>query len=139
MTQLANERVAYINGNIVPESQALVSFRDRSFRMGDGVFDTTRTFGHKIYRLDEHIARLYRSLRYVRMDSGLKPDELVAITEDVLERNLHLIDERRGLLGHPACHPWRRGSGRRAQRAHRAYRDRRVQPAALQVPREPLP
>jgi len=59
------ERVAWFNGSIVPESEAKVSFRDYGFSVGDGVFDTLRTFGHKPFLLDDHIARLYRSLRYV--------------------------------------------------------------------------
>ena len=93
MTELANERVAYINGEILPESRVMVSFRDRSFKYGDGVFDVTRTFGHKIFRLKEHLDRFYRSLRYVQMDPGLSQDEMVKITEEVLERNVHLLDE----------------------------------------------
>ena len=50
MTDLANERVVYINGEIVPESRAMVSFRDRSFKYGDGAFDMTRTFKHRIFK-----------------------------------------------------------------------------------------
>lgn len=91
MAQLSNERVTYINGKIVPESQALVSFRDRSFTYGDGVFDTTRTFAHKMFKVKEHIDRLYRSLRYVQIDPGISPSELAKISEEVCERNLHLI------------------------------------------------
>ncbi len=64
MTELANERVVYINGEIVPESRAMVSFRDRSFKYGDGAFDMTRTFGHRIFKLDEHLKRFYKSLKY---------------------------------------------------------------------------
>ena len=45
MTDRPNERVVYFNGEIIAESRALVSFRDRSFRCGDGAFDTARTFG----------------------------------------------------------------------------------------------
>ena len=37
------------NGKIVPESEVMIPFRDRSFKYGDGVFDMTRTFGHKIF------------------------------------------------------------------------------------------
>ena len=93
MTQLANERVAYLNGEIVPESRCLVSFRDRSFKYGDGVFDMTRTFDHKLFKLKEHVDRLYKSLRYVRIDPGISPAEMARITEEVTERNLHLLEE----------------------------------------------
>jgi branched-chain amino acid aminotransferase len=85
------ERVAWFNGSIVPESEAKVSFRDYGFSVGDGVFDTLRTFGHKPFLLDDHIARLYRSLRYVNLDPGLSPAEMARHTTDVIERNLSLI------------------------------------------------
>ena len=39
----------WFNGEIVPESDARVPFRDRGFKFGDAVFDTTRTFGHRIF------------------------------------------------------------------------------------------
>ena len=88
-----NERVAYYNGEILPESQVLLPFRDRGFLFGDAVFDTARTFEHKPFRLKEHVDRLYRSLRYLRIYPGLSPAETVSISEQVLERNLHLIDK----------------------------------------------
>jgi len=89
----SNERQAWINGEFVPESRCVVSFRDRSFKFGDGVFDMTSTFGHKLFKLDEHIDRLYRSLSYVRIDPGISPKEMKDITEELTERNLHLIGE----------------------------------------------
>jgi len=91
MPARANQRVVYLNGEFVPESEATLPFRDRGFRYGDAVFDMTRTFGHRIFRLKEHMERFYRSLRYVRIDPGLSPAEMTAVTEQVLERNLHLL------------------------------------------------
>ena len=102
MTALANERVAYYNGKIMPERDVLIPFRDRGFMAGDAVFDTTRTFSHRIFKLKEHIDRLYRSLRYLQIDPRSRPKEMSDITEDVLARNLHLLDSRRRLLGQPA-------------------------------------
>jgi len=86
-----NERVAYFNGEIVPESQVLLSFRDRSFKYGDGVFDVARTFKGNIFKLPEHIERLYQSLKYVGIDSGLSPADMIEITEEVVKRNLGLL------------------------------------------------
>jgi branched-chain amino acid aminotransferase len=87
----ANERICYFNGKYVPESEVRVPFRDTSWVYGDGAFDMTRTFGHKIFRLAEHIERFYRSLRYLRIDPGLSPAEMIAISEEVFERNRHLL------------------------------------------------
>ena len=89
---LANERVAYFNGKIVPENDVLIPFRDRGFMAGDAVFDTARTVRHRIFKLKEHIDRLYRSLRYIQVDPRISPKEMTDITEEVVQRNLHLID-----------------------------------------------
>jgi branched-chain amino acid aminotransferase len=93
MTTLGNQRVAYLNGQILPESEVRVSFRDRGYKYGDAVFDMTRTFGHKVFKLQEHIDRFYRSLRYVRIDPGMSPKEMIEKSEEVLARNLHLLDK----------------------------------------------
>ena len=86
------ERIAYFNGRFVPEREVLVPFRDRGFKYGDAVFDTTRTFGHRPFKVAEHVERLYRSLRYLRIDPGLTPAEMIEITDQVLRRNLPLLE-----------------------------------------------
>jgi branched-chain amino acid aminotransferase len=83
-------RLAYFNGKFLPETDILIPYRDRSFNRGDGCFDMTRTFDGRIFRLAEHVERLFRSLRYLRIDIGLDPKEVVAISEEVVERNEHL-------------------------------------------------
>ena len=87
----ANHRVAYFNGNIVPEREVVVPFRDRGFKYGDAAFDMTRTFHGRPFKLKEHVARFYRSLRYLRIDPGLSPGEMVSVSEEVLERNRHFL------------------------------------------------
>lgn len=88
----AADRIAYFNGRFVPEREVLVPFRDRGFKYGDAVFDTTRTFGHRVFKLAEHVERLYRSLRYLRIEPGVPAEKMVAITEEVLRRNLPLLE-----------------------------------------------
>lgn len=89
----SNERVAFHNGEIKPESSVLVSFRDRGFKYGEAVFDTARTIRHKPFRLRAHVSRLFRSMRYLRIDCGMSQTELVDKSMEVLEANLHLIDD----------------------------------------------
>ncbi len=93
MPERANERIVYFNGDYIPESQALVPYRERSFLFGDGAFDLTRTFNHRIFKLDEHIERLYRSLRALRLDATMAQEQMAAITRTVVEKNLHLLSE----------------------------------------------
>ncbi len=81
------EPIVYLNGRLIPESEAHLSIWDRGFTMGDGVFDVTRTFGHRPFRLEAHIARLYRSLRYVHINPGLAPQEMRQAAEGTLAAN----------------------------------------------------
>ena len=88
---LGNERVAWFNGKIVRESEVLIPFRDQGFLRGDAVFDMTRSFNGKAFRIEEHVTRLYRSLKYLDIDPGLSPAEMTSISEEVLARNRHLL------------------------------------------------
>jgi branched-chain amino acid aminotransferase len=88
---LENERVAWFNGKIVRESEVVIPFRDQGFLKGDAVFDMTRSFNGKAFRLKEHLDRLYRSLKYLDIDPGIAPAEMTAVSEDVLARNRHLL------------------------------------------------
>ena len=86
-----NEWVVWLNGDIVPENEALVPIRDRGFKYGDAAFDTTRTFGHRIFKLDDHLDRFYRSLNYLRNDPGISRETLVQATYAVAEHNLNNV------------------------------------------------
>lgn len=81
---------AYFGGAWMPFSQVKIDPLDRGFLVGDCVFDVARTFNGKSFRMREHVDRLYRSLKYVRIDPGLSPDEMERISEEVISRNEHL-------------------------------------------------
>lgn len=87
----SNERIAWFNGAFVPESQVRIPFRDTGWTHGDGCFDMTRTFGHRLFKVREHVDRLYRSLKYLRIDPGFGADEMCRLTEELFERNRHLL------------------------------------------------
>jgi branched-chain amino acid aminotransferase len=78
---------AYFNGEWVPFSQVKIDPMDRGFMGGDVVFDVARTFNGKSFRMKEHVDRLYRSLKVVRIDPGLSPEEMTDISEEVITRN----------------------------------------------------
>jgi branched-chain amino acid aminotransferase len=81
---------AYFNGEWVPEDQVVIRHTDRGFVTGDVVFDVERTFNGKSFRMKEHVDRLYRSLKFVRIDPGLSDDEMLEISEEAISRNEHL-------------------------------------------------
>lgn len=82
------ERVVYISGEYFPESEARISIFDSAVMLGDCVTESTRTFAHRPFRLENHVARLYRSLKVCRFGAGMEPDEMLRVTLEVMERNL---------------------------------------------------
>ena len=90
---MITQRVAYVNGEIIPESDAKISIHDRGFLQGYSVFDTTRTFGHRIFKLDEHLDRFFKSLKYARLDPLIDKSELSRITMEIVNTNLPLISD----------------------------------------------
>ena len=87
------EYTAYFNGEWMPFSQVKIDPMDRGFMVGDVIFDVARTFDGKSFRMKEHIDRLYRSLKFVRIDPGLSPQEMLDISEEAIQRNQHLRAE----------------------------------------------
>lgn len=82
------ERLAWFNGELMPESQVRLSFRDRGWLFGDTAFDVARTFAGRPFKLAEHVERLFRSLAYLQIDPGCTRDEMVDISMRVIEANL---------------------------------------------------
>lgn len=80
-------RQVYLSGQWVGQADAKISIFDSAVMLGDCVTESTRTFRHQPFRLDDHIARLYRSLKVARIDPGHSPAELKRITLNVLEAN----------------------------------------------------
>jgi branched-chain amino acid aminotransferase len=87
------ERVVWINGEMVPASQARVSIFDRGFQYGDAAFDAMRTYKHRPFRIDDYFDRFFGSLKSLGIDPGVTREELRAIVEKVLAANLPLISE----------------------------------------------
>ena len=109
-----SEFTAYFNGQWIGLDDVKVDVEDRGFMGGDVVFEITRTFGGKSFRLDEHLDRLYRSLKYVRIDPGMDREEMRNLTEDALSRNLEAMDDGGDLS---IQHFVTRGKGRKASLA----------------------
>jgi branched-chain amino acid aminotransferase len=90
---MSAERVAYFNGQILPESEVRLPFRDLGWMRAVAVYDTERTFGGAIFKLDEHLERLWRSLNYTRIPLPMPITELAAVTIDVARQNYEIVGE----------------------------------------------
>lgn len=81
----------WINGELLAPERAMISVFDAAVMLGDTVTESTRTFGHRPFRLEQHLDRLYKSLKVTRIDPGMGRDELRALTLSVLDANSHLL------------------------------------------------
>lgn len=75
-----NERLIWLNGNVLPASQARVSVEDRGYHFADGVYEAVRIYNSKLYALDRHFKRLQRSLdglNYPAVDLGWLSKQVV--------------------------------------------------------------
>ena len=89
---MAKEPLIYLNGKIAEFRDTQISPFDRGFLWGDGVYEITPCFGNKLYRLEDHIDRLYRSLSYVRINPSLSPSDMIMETERLLSENKDRLD-----------------------------------------------
>ena len=64
-----------LNGQLQPLNQAKVSVLDRGFIFGDGVYEVVPVYGRRLFRFDEHMARLARSLDKLRIANPYRRDE----------------------------------------------------------------
>jgi branched-chain amino acid aminotransferase len=77
----------YINGEYYEKEDAKVSVFDHGFLYGDGVFEGIRIYSGKIFKLKEHLDRLYKSAKALMLEIPLTPDELKKDVEDSVKRN----------------------------------------------------
>ena len=75
-TSSDSSSVVYLSGEFVAEDDAKVSIFDSAVMLGDCVTESTRTFNHEPFRLDDHITRLFKSLKVARIDCGHTPIHL---------------------------------------------------------------
>ena len=102
-------RMVYFNGKMVPETEAKISVYDSALMFGDMVFEMTRSFAKKQFKLREHIDRLYAGVKILRIPLTTTPDEMERACYETIEANEPLfgpddehrlmIDVSRGLLG----------------------------------------
>jgi len=84
---MADELLVWLNGELVPKSQAKVSVYDHGFLYGDGVFEGIRAYNGKVFMLDEHLDRLYESAKSIWLTIPLTKEELRAAILQTLREN----------------------------------------------------
>jgi branched-chain amino acid aminotransferase len=87
------EPLVFLNGDFMPASEAKLNIFDLGLIMGATFTEMTRTFSHAPFRLEDHISRLFRSLRYGGIEIPFSPAEVLDLTQQLIEHNAKLIDD----------------------------------------------
>jgi branched-chain amino acid aminotransferase len=82
-----NELVVYIDGEYYPKSQAKISVFDHGLLYGDGVFEGIREYNGIVFKLKEHIDRLYRSAHVITLKIPLTKEEMAQAVVETLRKN----------------------------------------------------
>jgi branched-chain amino acid aminotransferase len=82
-----SEQWIYLNGEFVTKENAKISVYDHGFLYGDGVFEGIRVYSGNIFRMKEHMDRLYRSAKSIMLEIPHSQDELTKIIVETVEKN----------------------------------------------------
>ena len=77
----------YIDGEYYPKEEAKVSVFDHGLLYGDGIFEGIRAYNGRVFRLDEHLERLYLSAKSILINIGLSLEEMREAVLETLRRN----------------------------------------------------
>ena len=78
--------IIYLNGNLIPKTEAVVSPEDRGFNFADGIYEVIKYYNGKPYRYADHLERLKRSLKEVQIEYN-DTDQLESIFQELLDKN----------------------------------------------------
>lgn len=79
--------IIYLDGRYVPEEEAKVSVFDHGLLYGDGVFEGIRAYNGRVFRLDEHLARLYDSAKTIDLAVPITREEMAEAIKETLRKN----------------------------------------------------
>ncbi|MGL4513225.1 MAG: branched-chain-amino-acid transaminase [Lacipirellulaceae bacterium] len=82
-----SSRLVSINGKLVPAAEATVSVFDHGLLYGDGVFEGMRVYGGKVFRLAEHVERLFESARAIALTMPIDEAAMAAATSATVAAN----------------------------------------------------
>jgi branched-chain amino acid aminotransferase len=84
---LEKELLVYIDGEYYPKSQAKISVYDHGLLYGDGIFEGIRAYDGVVFKLREHIERLYRSAHTIMLQIPVEKKEMIQIVLKTLQKN----------------------------------------------------
>ncbi|MEM1530771.1 MAG: branched-chain-amino-acid transaminase [Candidatus Bathyarchaeia archaeon] len=87
MSTSKDDLLVYIDGKYYPKDEAKISVFDHGFLYGDGVFEGIRAYNGVVFKLKEHIDRLYNSAHAIMLDIPLTKDEMIEAVLETLRKN----------------------------------------------------
>ena len=85
--EIGEKPLVWVNGRMVPKSQALVSVYDHGLLYGDGVFEGIRVYKSKIFKCQQHMERLYRCAERIHLKIPISPAEMEEVQRECIRAN----------------------------------------------------
>ncbi|MCR2821634.1 branched-chain-amino-acid transaminase [Lederbergia panacisoli] len=82
-----SEQLIFLDGRFVKKEEAVVSVYDHGFLYGDGIFEGIRAYSGNVFRLDEHLTRLYDSAKSIMLTIPYTKEEMSSIVTETLRKN----------------------------------------------------
>ncbi|MDA8213632.1 MAG: aminotransferase class IV, partial [Clostridia bacterium] len=79
--------IIYLNGEFVDETEAKVSVFDHGLLYGDGIFEGIRAYHGRVFKLDDHLDRLYESAKSILLDIPMSKAEMQEVVLETMRRN----------------------------------------------------
>ncbi|MEK9592231.1 MAG: aminotransferase class IV, partial [Gammaproteobacteria bacterium] len=79
--------IAFLNGDWMQPEEAKVSVFDRGFMFGDGVYEVMPVYGGRVFTLPEHVERLLRSLKEIRLETPYNEETWSALIQEAVARS----------------------------------------------------
>lgn len=80
-------RIIFMNGKLVPEQEAVISVFDHGYLYGDGVFEGIRAYNGRVFKLEEHVRRLYESAHSIMLKIPYSQEEMIKAVVDTVNAN----------------------------------------------------
>ena len=79
--------LVFLNGQFLPEAQAMIPVTDRGFTLGDGLFETMRVFNGKPFRMAQHLERMARGADFLKIKLPFSAKEIQKFSAELIEKN----------------------------------------------------
>ncbi|MCP3762911.1 D-amino-acid transaminase [Domibacillus sp. A3M-37] len=79
--------IGYLNGKVISSSDPVLPIDERGHQFGDGVYEYIRIYNGRVFMMDEHMDRFFKSAEAIKLNLGQPREEIIAVVDDLIGRS----------------------------------------------------